>query len=212
MNKHVLPITLIVSTIIFWLVFYGKLPGEMPIHWNVSGEVDGYAPKLFTMFMSIGIMIFVYLLLVFIPRIDPKKENYKYFSKGYSIIHLSSLLLFFVINLLVILSGLGYKVNVGLVIPIIIGASFIVIGNYMPQTKPNYFVGIKTPWALNDENNWKRTQRFGGKAFIIGGLMFMILPFLSDSFEEFIGLPVVLVILLSPILYSYLLFRNRSKA
>lgn len=209
MKKHVLPIIIIASTIILWLIFYNRLPGEVPIHWNASGEIDGYATKFNAMLMSIGTMVLIYLVLVFIPRIDPKKSNYKYFSKGYSIINLSTLLLFFVINILMILAGLNYKVNVNIVIPILVGITFIVIGNYMPQMKTNYFVGIKTPWTLNDENNWKQTHRFGGKAFIIGGLLFIFSIFLPARFVD-ISYPIILVILLSPIVYSFILFKKKS--
>ncbi|ALC89108.1 hypothetical protein AM500_04360 [Bacillus sp. FJAT-18017] len=208
MKKHVLPIIIIASTIILWLVFYNRLPGEVPIHWNASGEVDGYATKLNAMLMSIGTMVLIYLVLVFIPRIDPKKSNYKYFSKGYSIINLSTLLLFFVINILMLLAGLDYKVNVSIVMPILVGITFIVIGNYMPQMKPNYFVGIKTPWTLNDENNWKQTHRFGGRTFIIGGLLLILSIFLPARFVD-ISFPIILVILLSPIVYSFILFKKK---
>ncbi|WP_043930624.1 SdpI family protein [Bacillus sp. EB01] len=209
MKKRVLPIIIIASTIILWLVFYNKLPGEVPIHWNSSGEVDGYATKFNAMLMSLGTMVLIYLVLVFIPRIDPKKSNYKYFSKGYSIINLSTLLLFFVINILMLLAGLDYKVNVSIVMPILVGITFIVIGNYMPQMKPNYFVGIKTPWTLNDENNWKQTHRFGGKTFIIGGLLLILSIFLPARFVD-ISFLIILVILLSPIVYSFILFKKKS--
>ncbi|PLT31836.1 SdpI family protein [Peribacillus deserti] len=210
MKKHILPLVLIGASIILWLVSFAQLPAEMPIHWNMSGEVDGYASRFNAMLFSIGGMILIYALLVFIPRMDPKKENYKYFSKGYSIIQISTLLLFFVINILVLSAGLGFHVNTSLVIHIAIGVLFILIGNYMPQIKPNYFTGIKTPWTLNDENNWKQTHRFGGKTFIVGGILFIASIFLPHSFAETVALPVILVIILSPIAYSYFLFRKNG--
>lgn len=211
MKKQLLPIIFIAGTVILWLIFYPKLPMEIPIHWNASGEADGFAPKLNAMLMSIGIMVFVYLITALVPFIDPKKENYKNFSNGLGIINFSILMVFFTVNVLMILSGLGSDIDTGMVIRIVIGAVFIVIGNYMPQIKPNYFMGIKTPWALNDDANWKKTHRFGGKAFIIGGVIFMISTLLPDGLTEKIVMPAILIVILSPMAYSYWIFRKQAK-
>jgi uncharacterized membrane protein len=209
MKKHVLPLIFILATLIIWLVFYPQLPGQIPIHWDIGGNANGFASKLNAMLMSISSMLLIYGIMVVTPRIDPKKENYKKFSKGFTIINLSLLLLFFAINLMIILSGLGYDTDIGIVIPLIVGALFIVLGNYMPQIKPNYFVGIKTPWTLNDEQNWKLTHRFGGKTFIISGSLFMISVLLPDKIAEIVIFPGLLIFLLLPIGYSYLLFRKQ---
>lgn len=209
MKKHIFPIILIGATIIIWLLFYQQLPREMPIHWDINGNVNGYATKSNAMLMSIALMVFIYAMMSLVPKVDPKKNNYKNFSKSYSIINISTLVVIFAINMLMLTAGLGYKVNTRLAIHLILGVLFIVLGNYMPQIKPNYFIGVKTPWTLNDEDNWKKTHRFGGRMFIISGFLFMITIFLPNRFVEDFGVPIILIILLSPLAYSYLLFRRQ---
>jgi uncharacterized membrane protein len=210
MKKHVLPILLIAAAAIMWIVFYNELPSEMPIHWNMAGEADGFASKLNAMLLSVGLLVFLYITMIFVPRIDPKSDNYRLFSRGYTIIQLSIMLLIFVVNMLVIFSGLDHHLETGDIVVTLVGVMFIVIGNYMPQVKPNYFVGIKTPWALNNEENWRKTHRMGGKTFIIAGLLFILSVFLPSGNETYI-FPLILLIALFPMGYSYSLFRKQEK-
>ena len=49
----------------------------------------------------------------------------------------------------------------------------LALGNYLPRVRQNYTFGIKTPWALEDAENWRRTQRFGGVCFMVCGLAFI---------------------------------------
>jgi uncharacterized membrane protein len=208
MKKHLLPIIFIVAAIILWLSVYSKLPERMPIHWDLNGNVNGYTTKLGAMVTLIGIMCSPYLLLVVIPKIDPKKENYPQFSKGYFIINMAILLLLFIINILIILSASGHNIHMGSLISLILGALFIVIGNYLPQIKPNYFMGIRIPWTLNDPTNWKKTHRFGGRIFMIGGFLTVITFFLPNGMTEIALYPILFLIILLPTIYSYLLYKK----
>ncbi|WP_409299938.1 DUF1648 domain-containing protein [Peribacillus sp. SCS-155] len=135
MKKHFLPISLIAATLMIWLTFYSRLPDQLPIHWSINDHADGFASKLNAMLLSLGIMVFMYAILVIIPKIDPKRENYKSFTKGYSMINFSTLVLFSIINLMIICSGLGYEIQMNIIIPFVIGVLFTLIGLYMPNVK-----------------------------------------------------------------------------
>ena len=101
--------------------------------------------------------------------------------------------------------------NVGHFISPIIGIMLIVIGNYMPKFKQSFFCGIKTPWALADEENWYKTHRVGGKLWVIGGLLFVIVAFLPQPLMEIILVINLLVLVVVPYLYSYLIYRKKYK-
>jgi uncharacterized membrane protein len=210
MKKHLLPIIFIAAAVILWLSVYSKLPDQMPVHWDLNGKVNGYATKFSAMLTSLGIMCLPYLLLVVIPKIDPKKENYLKFSRGYFIINIAMLLLFLTINILIILSALGHNIKMGSITGLIVGALFIVIGNYLPQIKPNYFMGIRIPWTLNDPENWKKTHRFGGKIFMAGGFLSVLTVFLPAGAAGTSFLLILLIVVLVPTLYSYQLYRKTS--
>ncbi|MEI2378940.1 SdpI family protein [Priestia megaterium] len=208
MKKHVFPLGITLLTLVAWLVALPHLPATMPIHWGANGEADGFATKINAMILTVGIMVLIYFVIAFVPRIDPRKENYKYFSKTYNILLNAVLLLFFFVNMSTILQGLGYNVPMSYIAPIMAGLVFIIIGNYLQRVRSNYFMGIRTPWTLSNENVWKKTHRLSGKLFFIGGLLILISAFLPDGYKSVIMWGSIVLCVAIPYLYSYLAYKK----
>ena len=55
-----------------------------------------------------------------------------------------------------------------------LGLGLIVIGNRMPRLGRNSLVGLRTRWSLQDDETWKKSQRFGGIALVLGGLALLV--------------------------------------
>ncbi|MFE3977771.1 MULTISPECIES: SdpI family protein [unclassified Priestia] len=208
MKKHVFPLGITVLTLVAWLIALPHLPATMPIHWGANGEADGFATKINAMILTVGIMVLIYFIIAFVPRIDPRKENYKYFSKTYNILLNAVLLLFFFVNMSTILQGLGYNVPMSYIAPIMAGLVFIIIGNYLQRVRSNYFMGIRTPWTLSNETVWKKTHRLSGKLFFIGGLLILISAFLPDGYKSVIMWGSIVLCVAIPYLYSYLAYKK----
>ncbi|MGG0510562.1 SdpI family protein [Priestia megaterium] len=208
MKKHVFPLSITVLTLVAWLIALPHLPATMPIHWGANGEADGFATKINAMILTVGIMVLIYFIIAFVPRIDPRKENYKYFSKTYNIVLNAVLLLFFFVNMSTILQGLGYNVPMSYIAPIMAGLVFIIIGNYLQRVRSNYFMGIRTPWTLSNETVWKKTHRLSGKLFFIGGLLILISAFLPDGYKSVIMWGSIVLCVAVPYLYSYLAYKK----
>ncbi|MDC0702677.1 MULTISPECIES: SdpI family protein [Priestia] len=208
MNKHVFPLGITLLTLVAWLIALPHLPATMPIHWGANGEADGFATKINAMILTVGIMVLIYFIIAFVPRIDPRKENYKYFSKTYNILLNAVLLLFFFVNMSTILQGLGYNVPMSYIAPIMAGLVFIIIGNYLQRVRSNYFMGIRTPWTLSNENVWKKTHRLSGKIFFIGGLLILISAFLPDGYKSVIMWGSIVLCVAIPYLYSYVAYKK----
>ncbi len=208
MKKHVFPLGITLLTLVAWLIALPHLPATMPIHWGANGEADGFATKINAMILTVGIMVLIYFVIAFVPRIDPRKENYKYFSKTYNIVLNAVLLLFFFVNMSTILQGLGYNVPMSYIAPIMAGLVFIIIGNYLQRVRSNYFMGIRTPWTLSNENVWKKTHRLSGKIFFIGGLLILISAFLPDGYKSVIMWGSIVLCVAVPYLYSYLAYKK----
>jgi uncharacterized membrane protein len=83
----------------------------------------------------------------------------------------------------------------------------MLMGNYLQAVKPNYFIGIRTPWTLQDERNWVLTHRLGGRVYMIGGLLLLSATLLigNQGFNTFFLIGLLLVILI-PFGYSFLLY------
>jgi uncharacterized membrane protein len=104
-----------------------------------------------------------------------------------------------------ITSGLGI-VNPKYVVPELVGLLFIFIGNLSPKFKPNYFVGIRTPWTLANEDVWKKTHRFGGKVFVITGLLLLLVPVVPAAIQATYALSVIILCVVLIVVSSYYFF------
>ncbi len=187
--------------VIFNLLFYNKMPAELPTHWDFRGQADDYSSKFEAMVLIQGFLVVMNLFLCFMLDNDPKNERQNNFLMTLS--KLSMPIIMTIIYIITILAGLGKEVNTSVIISILMGILFIAIGNYMPKVKRNYTMGIKLPWTLNSDENWRRTHRFGGICFIFMGLIFFVSPFVKS--EVIFYLPLIIVAVL-PAIYSYYLY------
>lgn len=172
---------IILVVISITIVLYNKLPDQIPMHWNFAGEVDGYGSRLVGSFMIPFLMITIWIGMNYLPKIDPRKDNYKKFSGSYSIVNSVLITFFFIIQMVVLLTSLGSDISINKIIPLLIAVLFIVIGNYLPKAKSNFFYGIKTPWTLSSDISWRKTHRLGGKLFILSGVIIILTTVLLDT-------------------------------
>jgi uncharacterized membrane protein len=179
-NKWLLLIGL--GSFLLTLLIYPNLPEQVPIHWSSTGKVDSYGTKYFTLLLG-AMPVGLYYMMLYLPRIDPRRENYAKHSGAYQMIQSSIIIFFTIVHWIAIAIALGFELNIGRLVSIGIGILFIIIGNYMSQIRHNYFVGIKTPWTLANEVVWRKTHRVGGVVFVIAGLMMSISSFLPEFFS-----------------------------
>ncbi|MGL6175080.1 MAG: SdpI family protein [Cellulosilyticaceae bacterium] len=198
-----------ILSILVTLVLYTKLPSEIPIHFNASGEVDNWGPKSFALFTaSLPILLGFFTLII--PKIDPKRSSFSKHAKAYNIFIFFIVLFMLGIHWATFLFSLGYNISVDKVVMVFVGILFIIMGNYMPQIRHNYTFGVKTPWALHDENNWRATQRFGGYMFIIMGITSFLHLFIPSETSAYLFLVVVLGGVIACYFYSYLYFKKHT--
>lgn len=210
-KTEILPIILVLIAVVSSFYFYSNFPERVPIHWNFKGEVDNWGSPELAAFLFPSIIIGIYLLFLVMPYIDPKKDRYKQFRKVYHIFKTLIIVLMAVIYFIASLNALGYNISVGIWIPVLVGLLFIIIGNYMAKIKPNWFMGIRTPWTLSSEEVWNKTHRLGGKLFIIAGILMLLQIFIPTSWRMPIFIVMIVMITLGTIGYSYLLYRAEEK-
>ena len=207
-KKEIVPIFVIILMGIFALSLYmAPCITKVPMRWNSQGQVDGYGSKAFASLFFPLLTIAMYLLMLFLPKADPLKENYQYFEKQYYFIRLMLVLMFAGIFFFTFLAAMGYKLNIMYFMVPFLSIFFIVMGIFMPKIKRNYFVGIKTPWTLQSDEVWIKTHKFAGKTMVVGGILAFLTIFLGDLAFGFF-LAIVLTSALLPVLYSYLLYRK----
>lgn len=199
-------ISVIISILLFALVnllFYKKMPETLPTHWGFNNKIDGYSSKFTTLITTPLLLIFLNIISCFMLDNDPKNKDKNNFviTIGKATIPLV-MLITFVIS---VFYGLGKKINVMVIISIFVGFLLILIGNYLPKTKRNYTVGLKLPWTLNSDENWNKTHRVAGYFFILGGIFFLLTPFIGNEYLIFLTFMIIGII---PAIYSFYLYKN----
>lgn len=187
--------------VIFNLLFYDKMPAELPTHWNFQGQADDYGSKFHAMVTIQGFLVLMNLFLCFMLDNDPRNKKQNNFVMTIS--KLAMPLIMIMAYIITVMSGLGREVNVSVIIPAFIGLLIIAIGNYLPKIKRNYTMGIKLPWTLNSDENWRRTHRLGGICFIIVGFSLILSVFLKSEIVFLVPLFLGAII---PAVYSYYLY------
>lgn len=216
MIKKYLPVIIITSLlvllpIVFGLAIWDRLPDPMPSHFNAAGEVDGYMSKAAVVFALPAGMFLLHIICTAVTLMDPKRKNID--GKPFLMVLWITPVMSILVSGLTYAYALGGKVNITTGVFIGVGILFIILGNYLPKCGQNYSIGIKTPWALNDEDNWHATHRFGGKVFVAVGVVTMILAFFvsASSVLFWVYFALVMVSSVAPMAYSYIYYLRHGK-
>lgn len=192
MKKYGLSIVSILLATILSVVFFPQLPNEIAIHWDAKGVADDFGHKAW-IFLFPGIMFSLLLLKIFMPKWDPKKENYAKFSKSYHVSTETVMVFLLAVHIVSLLMNLGYNIQLVFVVYLALGLLFMILGNYLPKIQHNYFMGIRTPWTLASETVWQKTHRTGGKLFVLTGILMLLGLFLPSEYVWLSFTPILLV-------------------
>jgi len=202
----------IIAPAIYLAIVWNTLPETIAMHFNLKGDIDRYGSKneLATMVLIlIAVNAVVYLLLPQVYRIDPKR--YAVENKG-RLFRIAFAVAVFTAAVLCLIIYSSVHGNIKFSMRFIlagVGLMLAVVGNYIYNIKPNYFAGIRLPWTLNNDENWKRTHLLGGKLLFGGGLLIAVIclfaPFTFSMITLFIVLSAVTLI---TCIYSYRLYKK----
>lgn len=201
-------IGLILLMVLLAVVTWPDAPDRIPVQWNLQGQVTRYAGRAEGLLLLPALALAVYLFLLILPRIDPARANYAWFATAYTIIRVTLLSLLALAYGVVHVWIRGTTVNMGAITLLLIGAACVVLGSVLGQVRPNWFVGVRTPWTLSSQESWTKTHRLGGWLFIVLGLWALGLAVVRTSWAVrtwWVAAGAVVVIL---VVYSYLVWRD----
>ena len=203
-------LAIILISIAIGIYFYPKMPSKMASHWNINGEVDGYMPRFWALFMMPIISIVMFFMFIIIPKIDPLKKNIKKFRKYFDAFIVLIIVFLMYIHFLTLAWNLGYKFSMNLMIPPAIGILFYYCGILIEKAKRNWFIGIKTPWTLSSDKVWNKTHKLGGKLFKLAGIISILSIFIPKYSFWFVIIPAILFSIYI-IVYSYVIYQKLKK-
>lgn len=201
-------IALILSLYILGYFLYPHLPEQVPSHWNMAGEVDGYSSRTFHVLFFPSMTLFLYIFMSFAPIFDPKSENYKKFQSVYEGFRYFMVGFLMLLYMATTLYALGYPLSMGKIVRFAIGLLLVFIGNYFGKIRHNYTFGIKTPWTLASEEVWNKTHRISGPLWVVAGLIWMLSIFITEKLAFAIAMGSIIVVSIYGFAYSYILFQK----
>jgi uncharacterized membrane protein len=209
-----------VAALVIWLLpigyllwVYAALPATVPMHYGIDGKPNSYGSK--SEFLTVSLIFplvsaLLYFLLKFLPSIDPKKQV-KYGEATFMKLAFGMVIFMAAISIAITFATVNQSFRIDKLLLPLVGLLFVFLGNLMHSIKPNYFAGVRTPWTLEDEGNWRATHRLAGKVFFAGGIIITIAVLVApENVAIFIFMPCVLVMAFVPITYSYIYFKKHQ--
>ncbi len=214
-SKVLIMLVLLLIPLIYLSTLWNSFPPNVPVHFDFKGNVDRYGSKTEVLLITLALTfltLVIFLLFSYIHILNPK------IASADNKTRMQKMAVAVVLFMVIIQCWLLYTIHKGQLafsvkyILIAVSLLFAVIGNYMPNLKPNYVAGFRLPWTLQNADNWKRTHDVAGKLWFSGGIaaaiICIILPF---KLALFIVVLVLVILLTIPAIYSYRLF-NKSKS
>lgn len=201
------------SPLVCLLFTWNSIPETIAIRFNLDAPVTKEQSRetlvISTIILS-ATSAGVFLLLRNLKKIDPKVKAHTPVS-GFNRMGLLVLVLLTLLNYFFIFTAIySWEVSEK-TLYVFGGLLFALLGNYINNIKPNFFAGIRLPWTLNDENNWRQTHHLAGKLWFAGGILIALLSFILPEAAlqpVFIGILVLMVLI--PGIYSYRLFKAKN--
>jgi uncharacterized membrane protein len=174
-RKNALIWLIILAPCVFIAYNWTAFPDSVPIHFGINGEPDRFGDKASGLALLPAINIGLYLLIVLLPLIDPRKKNYNLFDAKFRMLRLFIHALLSFIAFVAAFYSLRMINDTSLLISYGLVIFMLLFGNYLSGVRSNFFIGFRTPWTLSDEKNWIQTHRFGGRLWVISSVIMLVL-------------------------------------
>ena len=208
--KLIIASAVILLPMIVGLIFIGAFPENMPTHWDLWGNADGFSgPVAFVTVIPVVLVLVFWACILITARDNKRKpQNPKVVNMIIALIPFTSLY----VSAIMYATAFGYSMNIGAIALIPIGILFIVIGNYLPKCTRNRTVGIRIKWTLANEDNWNKTHRFGGKVSVVLGVVALLAAFLPTGAVPIVMISIITVYIILVGGYSYLYYKKQLAA
>ena len=163
---------------------------QIPVHFDAKGNPDRYGSKseaMMALWAMLGTTVFTCIVMAGVPKIMPRKANFEksetaYFACWVGVLILMVLVTGFVAWTMVSAATSGSAGTAPIrILAFAMGSLFVTLGNYLPKTRSNWVIGIRTPWTLSSDYTWEKTHRLTGLLFIGAGLLTIALSIFGSA-------------------------------
>lgn len=208
-DRKWIPLALIAAAAVASVVTYGKLPamvdlrleGMLPFEtsepadrvprWLALSLIPVLALALWAAFRAAPTAAGQRVGRLFVrsaPDVVTSPEQFARFGKTYDAIVLAVVTLVLGVHAAIIAGALGYAAVASRIVPVVLGACLVVMGNVMPRLRPNWVAGVRTKRTLEDPQLWRSTHRAFGAAFVVSGFLTMVVALVAPRYGLVTGL------------------------
>jgi uncharacterized membrane protein len=209
-KRELWALAMIVAVALITLYFYPRLPDPIPSHYGFNGKADDFSAKDTFIITYLALCIGVYLLMTFIPLIDPFWKRFQNKYNIFLILRDCAMFFFLFFYVVILLSAKTGYLHDG-IFGVGIGLFFVLLGNYLPRLPRNFFFGIRSPWTLASEEVWKRTHVLGGWLFVLAGLLMMLLCLAGLKMGTVLIFIIVPLLVFTGFVYPFWLYKKLQR-
>lgn len=218
--------TISILALALTIVVLQFMPDLVPVHYNSLGEIDRWGSKYENLLFPVCIiaMSLVWHLLIGLyekktSTAGTEKECAESAKNAMvlKIVGISMASLFTAMQAFILygqyvdasMAATHANVDIPKITCILLGVLFVILGNFMPKTKKNYAVGLRTSWSMYNDVTWMKSNRFGAVAMMIAGLLTIVTAIFTESMLAIIMLLVYLFAATTiVVIYSYKIYKE----
>ena len=191
------------------ILAYPSLPPSIATHWGMDGQPNGFSPKWALFLVGPGLMTGIMVLTYCLPWLSPKSFEVDSFRSTYLQVMLVVVSMLGYFFSAILWAGLGHRFNVSRAVIGGVCLLFVLLGNVMGKIRRNFYIGVRTPWALSNDRVWNATHRFAAKTFVVGGLLGLaVIAFGLAGWLAFVALTVGALV---PVVYSLVFYKQLQR-
>lgn len=205
-------IAMLATMLLAGAVALGHLPARVPTHFALNGRADGWSSPVQAAFLPVLLALALWAVFLVLPLIDPRRRSYGQFAPVYRVVRTLVVASVLVSDGVTLLGALGVPIDRRIAEAFVLTGVLVVLGNLLPRVRPTWFVGIRTPWTLSNDEVWRRTHRLAGRLLVLFGLLPLLAALLDrTAIPVAIGVAVLVPVGFSAA-YSWWLFERVGRA
>jgi uncharacterized membrane protein len=206
---YLIAMLLLAAALVVTVIAYPQLPDFVPTHWNIRNQVNGYSPKWALFLFGPGLMAIMIGIFVSLPWLSPKQFEVDSFRATSLYIMLIVVSLVAYLHGVTLWAALGHPINVGRAVVGGVSLLFALLGNVLGKVRRNFYIGVRTPWALANDRVWNATHRFAGKIFMVAGVVGLVLT--AIGVEGWLPLTPLMIGPIVAVLYSLVFYKQLER-
>lgn len=211
LRRHWLALLFVALAFCLSLATYHRLPAQLPVHWGLDGQVDGWMRRPLGAAMLPIVSLLCALLMIAAPRLVWHAASSEPRVYPTVVATLAGFLLF--MHALLLLFAMGTPLSMLRLMGAATGVLIAVIGNFIGKLPRNRLIGFRLPWTLASDEVWERTHRFAAPIMVAGGLVLFIVSLARQDIRTPLPMLAILAVTTTiPVVKSWLIWRSVQRS